>query len=67
MGRMTDHDQVLQRLRRRHDTAYSALMAAIQAALADGIGPSQIAKSSGYTREYIAKIRDRRESDAPPS
>jgi len=40
------------------DESYAALMVAIKAALDDGVGPSQIARKSQYTREYIAKIRD---------
>ena len=54
----TDHGQSIQQARTRYEDSRAALFAAIRAALADGVGPSQIARDSGFTREYIAKIRD---------
>lgn len=54
----TDHGQSIKQARARYEDSRAALFAAIRAALADGVGPSQIARDSGFTREYIAKIRD---------
>ncbi|MEV5944619.1 hypothetical protein [Streptomyces sp. NPDC051994] len=55
---MTDHSQRIQKARVSYDKARTALFQAIQEALADNVGPSQIARDSGFTREYVAKIRD---------
>jgi len=55
---MTDHDQAIAQARATYDKARVRLFTAIRAALADGVGPSQIARHSKFTREYIAKIRD---------
>ncbi|MDR3082115.1 MAG: hypothetical protein LBV60_14525 [Streptomyces sp.] len=55
---MTDHSQRIQKARASYDKARTALFRAIQEALADDVGPSQIARDSGFTREYVAKIRD---------
>jgi len=57
---VSDHSDEMQRAKARYDRARKALFDAIRAALAAGIGPSQIARDSGFTREYIAKIRDGR-------
>ncbi|CAM5327273.1 hypothetical protein [Streptomyces griseus] len=58
MSEPTDHDAEITRLRAAYDEARARLFAGIQAALDDKVGPSQIARSSKFTREYIAKIRD---------
>jgi hypothetical protein len=55
---MTDHDKAIEQARAAYDKARAHLFATIKAALDDGVGPSQIARKSQYTREYIAKIRD---------
>lgn len=55
---MTDHSQRIQKARASYDKARAVLFQTIGDALADGVGPSQIARDSGFTREYVAKIRD---------
>lgn len=55
---MTDHSQRIQKARAAYDKARAALFQTIRDALADEVGPSQIARDSGFTREYVAKIRD---------
>lgn len=57
---MTDHEKEIAQARATYDRARARLLAAIRAALADGVGPSAIARPSKFTREYIAKIRDGR-------
>lgn len=54
-----DRDRRLERLRKRYDRARADLMQAIREDLAAGRGPSRIARHTNWTREYIAKIRDR--------
>jgi predicted GIY-YIG superfamily endonuclease len=44
--------------RARYDAARAQLFAAIKAALAGGVGPSEVSRRSGFTREYVTKIRD---------
>lgn len=44
--------------RARYDAVRRELFVAIRAALSGGVGPSQIARESNFTREYVAKIRD---------
>ncbi len=51
-------DRKLEQARRRLDTAHADLMKLIREALSDGRGPSRIARHAGWTKEYIAKIRD---------
>lgn len=51
-------DLKLEHARQRLDMAHADLMSAIREALADGRGPSRIARHAGWTKEYIAKIRD---------
>jgi hypothetical protein len=51
-------DLKIERARQRLDKAHADLMAAIREALAAGRGPSRIARHAGWTKEYIAKIRD---------
>lgn len=58
MDTTTDHDKAIEQARNAYDEARTQLFATIRAALADGVGPSQIARKSQFTREYIAKIRD---------
>ncbi len=64
MGRMEDTgepdelDLRIERARKRLDTAHADLMAAIREALGAGRGPSRIARHAGWTKEYVAKIRD---------
>ncbi|WP_331725512.1 hypothetical protein OG596_38255 (plasmid) [Streptomyces sp. NBC_01102] len=41
-----------------YDQARSAFFGAIKKALAAGVGPSDLSRDSGFTREYVAKIRD---------
>ena len=53
-----DLDLKIERARRRLDGAHSDLMSAIREALSAGRGPSRIARHAGWTKEYIAKIRD---------
>lgn len=55
---MTDHDKAIEQARAAYDKARARLFATIRDALADDVGPSQIARKSKFTREYIAKIRD---------
>lgn len=48
----------LRQAREDYDQARTRLFDLIRAKLADGYGPSAVARASGYTREYIAKVRD---------
>ncbi|MEU6725578.1 hypothetical protein ABZ917_17875 [Nonomuraea wenchangensis] len=48
----------LRKLRDDYDRARAALFAGIRKHLSEGRGPSEIARSVDWTREYIAKIRD---------
>lgn len=48
----------LRKLRDDYDRARTALFAGIREHLKAGRGPSEIARSVDWTREYIAKIRD---------
>ncbi|WP_432003970.1 hypothetical protein [Streptomyces sioyaensis] len=41
-----------------YDQGRLAFFDAIKKALAVGVGPSDLSRDSGFTREYIAKIRD---------
>ncbi len=59
-------DLAVQRARKRFDTAHRDLMAAIDAELAAGRGPSRIARHAGYSREHIAKMRDDGKLPASP-
>lgn len=54
----TDHETALRAARAAYNEADAHLLAEIRRAIAAGLGPSAIARASGYTREYIAKIRD---------
>jgi len=58
-GEPDGNDLAIQRARHRLDTAYRDLMAAIGDGLKAGKGPSRISRYAGYSREHIAKIRDR--------
>jgi len=58
MTENTDHEAAIAKARADYDRARTKLFAAIRAALADGVGPSAIARPSKFTREYVAKIRD---------
>jgi hypothetical protein len=58
MTENTDHEEAIAKARADYDRARTKLFAAIRAALADGVGPSAIARPSKFTREYVAKIRD---------
>jgi hypothetical protein len=61
LGVMRQNDDRAKRLRQARDdldAAQERLLAEIRAALADGLGPSAIARETRYTREWIAKIRD---------
>ncbi|WP_123471901.1 hypothetical protein [Streptomyces sp. CEV 2-1] len=58
---MTTKDELsaaVEKARATYDEARSELFTAIQAALDGGVGPSELARRSKFTREYIAKIRD---------
>ena len=55
---MTDHSEALKRTRAASIAARKARFAAIRAALDAGVSVSQVARDSGFTREYITKIRD---------
>lgn len=55
---MTDHSKAVKEARAAYDAARQTLFAAIRASLDAGNGPSQVARDSDFTREYIAKIRD---------
>jgi len=57
-------DLRMRRSRKRMDTARAELMADVSKAIGEGRGPSRIARYSGYTREYITKLRDRRAKTA---
>ena len=58
IGEPDELDLKIERARRRLDTAHTDLMEAIREALDGGRGPSRIARHAGWTKEYIAKIRD---------
>ena len=53
-----DHGAAIRAARADYDQARQKLFDAIRAALAAEVGPSSIGRDSGFTREYIAKIRD---------
>lgn len=53
-----EFDRKLEQARQRLDTAHADLMKLIREALSAGRGPSRIARHAGWTKEYIAKIRD---------
>ena len=53
-----DLDRRLERARRQYDRAHAGLYAVIREALAAGRRPARIGRHTGWTREYIAKIRD---------
>jgi hypothetical protein len=57
-GEPDELDIKIERARHRLDSAHADLMAAIREALGEGRGPSRIARHAGWTKEYIAKIRD---------
>jgi hypothetical protein len=57
-GEPDELDVKIERARKRLDAAHADLMAAIREALGIGRGPSRIARHAGWTKEYIAKIRD---------
>ena len=44
--------------RERYEASREALFALIRQALDEGAGPSEMARDAGFTREYVAKIRD---------
>ena len=55
------HRRLLENIARERQTTEEArarFLHAIHDALAAGLGPSEISRASGFTREYIAKIRD---------
>ncbi|MFD0366346.1 hypothetical protein ACFQZZ_33355 [Nocardia sp. GCM10030253] len=58
MTESTDHSAAIRAAREKYDEARAGLFAEIRAALQDDVGPSAIARDSGFTREYVAKIRD---------
>ncbi|MBF6163022.1 hypothetical protein [Nocardia cyriacigeorgica] len=58
MSDEADHAAAIRAARAAYDQARTELFDAIRAALEAGIGPSPIGRYSGFTREYIAKIRD---------
>jgi hypothetical protein len=49
---------LIERERKRYDSARKRLFDLIRQALSEGTGPSEIGRRAGFTREYIAKIRD---------
>jgi DNA-binding phage protein len=53
-----DLDRRIARARAKYDRSHAELMTLIREALAAERGPSRIARHAGWTREYIAKIRD---------
>lgn len=53
-----DRDFALEEARKKHDAAYDALLSLVRESLAAGRGPARIARHAGWTREYIAHIRD---------
>ncbi len=54
----TQHREAVREAKAAYDKARTAFFTAIKQALTAGIGPSDLARDSGFTREYIAKIRD---------
>lgn len=48
----------LRRLRTQYDKARARLLAGIRKAFEDGHGPSEVARSVDFSREYVAQIRD---------
>lgn len=48
----------VQDTRARYEAARATLFAAINAALKCGVAPAPVARASGFSRTYIAKIRD---------
>lgn len=57
-GEPDELDLKIERARKRLDAAHADLMSAIREALGASRGPSRIARHAGWTKEYIAKIRD---------
>jgi len=57
-GEPDELDLKIERARKRLDSAHAELMSLIREALGGGRGPSRIARHAGWTKEYIAKIRD---------
>ncbi|MFB7341214.1 hypothetical protein [Streptomyces hydrogenans] len=53
-----DFGAAVEKARAAYDTARAELFAAIKEGLDAGLGPSELARRSKFTREYIAKIRD---------
>jgi DNA-binding phage protein len=51
-------DQKIARARKRMDGGRADLLTAIREALEAGRGPSRIARHAGWTREFIAQIRN---------
>ncbi|MFG2447548.1 hypothetical protein ACGFQG_32180 [Nocardia fluminea] len=58
MTDFAEHSRAISAARAEYDQARQKLFDAIRAALADEVGPSAIGRDSGFTREYIARIRD---------
>ncbi|MGW0647953.1 hypothetical protein ACWD4T_03975 [Streptomyces umbrinus] len=50
--------EAVREAKKAYDQARSTFFEAIKKALAVGVGPSDLSRDSGFTREYIAKIRD---------
>ncbi|MFJ5680286.1 hypothetical protein [Streptomyces sp. NPDC093097] len=50
--------EVVREAKAAYDQARSHFFDAIKQALAVGVGPSDLSRDSGFTREYVAKIRD---------
>lgn len=51
-------DRRLEEARKQLDESHAALMQLIRDALAEGRRPARIARHVGWSREYIADIRD---------
>ena len=57
-GEPDELDLKIERSRKRLDATHAELMSLIRESLERGRGPSRIARHAGWTKEYIAKIRD---------
>ncbi|WP_254190488.1 hypothetical protein [Nocardia noduli] len=64
----------IEQARQHYDVATAAyaearkeLITEIRGGLTEGIGPSALARHSGFTREYVGRIRDGKVSDNPVS
>jgi DNA-binding phage protein len=65
-GEPDELDLAVQRARRRMDTAYRDLLAAIEAEYEAKRGPSRIARYAGYSREHVSKLHAAEQAPVAP-